>query len=155
MPTFQIENRRTAVVLGIYDAETESDALAAMYRDAGYPAVSVAPDGTLEALPDFVDSDELIATAVHRLSRVLGATYSDAVAQAIEWGEYYPVVSVAPDGSVGTIEGVVGPEDDWSDLLLVDVQDGRVVRAGTGHESDAVAEREELLAAGLIDAEDR
>jgi hypothetical protein len=57
---FQIENDRTGVVLGVFSAATETEALEAMARDAGYlcyaEACEVAP--TLD--------DELIVTEVNQ-----------------------------------------------------------------------------------------
>ena len=52
---YRIENTRSGIVLGEYDAESKSDALDAMARDAGYrnyaEAVSVAPGTDILVTP--------------------------------------------------------------------------------------------------------
>lgn len=54
---FEIANRNSGFVLGIYEGETKQDALDAMARDAGY--------SSYDAIPDEVGSaDDLIVTEV-------------------------------------------------------------------------------------------
>lgn len=58
--TFQIENTKTGVVLGQYDADTEAAALDLMAQDAGY-----ADYAALQAQPELAaDEDEIAVTEV-------------------------------------------------------------------------------------------
>lgn len=59
MTSWEIENRTSGVVLGVYEGETEQDALRALARDAGYAdheaACAVAPVAEGELLVTEVD----------------------------------------------------------------------------------------------------
>lgn len=88
------------------------------------------------------------------LDLLVGRPYSSAILNAYDWRTAYPLVAVDATGVVGAITGIVYADDPDTAWTLIDVQDGRVRRAGTGVESDAAALRSELVAAGLLDAND-
>src|SRR5690606_38525707 len=70
----------------------------------------------------------------------VGQLYTAVDLGACDWAGWYPLVRVLPDGTVHIIDAVLGDVDLSSDeYVLIDVRDGRVSRAGTGHESDAAA----------------
>jgi hypothetical protein len=62
MKKYQIESA-AGVVLGIYEGESESDAIAAMYRDAGYPdGLTPERDGDTDVTAD-VTAHEVVFSA--------------------------------------------------------------------------------------------
>jgi len=87
-------------------------------------------------------------------SDLIGQQYTPELAASVEWSTSYPLVTVHEDRTIGTIDAVVHADDPSDEWVLIDVQDGRVYRCGTGHECDAAALRSELVEAGLLDAED-
>ena len=86
------------------------------------------------------------------LNALIGTTYSPAAIDAHDWHGYYPLVTVEPDGTVTTIDDVLGAEELSGDqYVLVRITDGRAVSAGTGYENDAAALRSETIIAGLCE----
>jgi RecB family endonuclease NucS len=61
MAHFQIGNRYSGKILGIYEAETAADALDVMARDAGYASYAAACEVTQSG------DDELVVTEVPRI----------------------------------------------------------------------------------------
>ena len=58
MKKYQIENTNSAVLFGVYEAESKEMALEALARDAGYATYAIA----CEAFS--VDEDEIIVTEI-------------------------------------------------------------------------------------------
>lgn len=89
------------------------------------------------------------------LNALIGTQYSPALIDAHDWHGYYPLVTVEPDGTVTTIDDVLGAEELSGDrYVLVTINFGRVTSAGTGYENDAAALRSELLDAGVLRPEE-
>ncbi len=142
MTRYQISSRHTAHTYGIYEGETPELALAAMIRDAG------GYDSETSPTIDDVSIEEL------QPEHLIGEDYTTELVEEVEFGDRWPLVTVHPDGTVGTIDEIVSAYDSDADRwVLIDVQDGRVVRAGTSHENDAAALRSELIDAGILSAE--
>jgi len=73
MKRYRIEKKvgRDDVLLGIYDGETVTHALAAMYRDTGHPSVTVGADGELANMPHWLyyrDNLTVIERPLHYLA---------------------------------------------------------------------------------------